>query len=446
MAGYQLTKFGQLQTELSTRLADPNNLFWALPEVAFYVREALQVWQAFSQSYTTKAQLTTSSGTLFYNLTQLLPQLIPTITDRDLIRQIQIHLQEPVSSTSWTGSEQFTYAGVVQAIQNRRDKFILETGLVQTISEVDGPPPPSGLLPLDDNIIDVRRVMWKSRPFGFYSTLWRMDEFAMTGGDPSWASIAGLPSDYSTTLNQPLSIQLMPGPIDAGKVHLITTNSGSALDPATTATVLGIPDDFVWIIKFGVLADLFSQPGPGEDSIRADYCESRWRDGIELARITNFVKLGYQNGTPAFIDSLDELDSFTPTWVSNPSGVPQNLAVGGNIAATNPIPDGVYSLMFDISPNMILPTSVDDYVQVGSEFLDIILDYAQHLARLKEGSLELKSSYRLYQNFVKIAAVENDRLRAASNNFDVLSDRTFRESHEKPRRKSDIAQTELNYE
>lgn len=445
MAGYQTTTFGQLQTELSTRLADPTNHFWSLGELQFYIREALQVWQAFSQFYTNKAQLVTTSGTLFYNITQLIPELTPSITDRDLIQQIQYHLQEPLSPTSWVGSEQFTFQGVVQAIQNRRDRFTVETGLVQTISEIPGPPPPSGLVPLADSIIDVRRVMWKSRPFGFYSILWRMDEFAMTGGNPSWFNIAGLPTDYSTTLNQPLSLQLMPAPIDAGNVHLITVNSGPILNPTSQATVLGVPNDFVWVVKFGALADLFSQPGPGEDPSRAAYCEARWKDGIELARITNFIKFGYQNGMPAFVDALDELDSFTPTWVSGASGVPKNLAVGGNIAATNPIPDGQYSLMFDVIPNMILPAIDDDFVQVGQEFLDIILDYAQHLARFKEGSLELKNSYQLYQNFVKMAAVENDRLRAASNNFDVLSDRSLREAHEKPRRKSDIALQELTY-
>ena len=43
---YTQTTLNQLVTQLSTRLADPNNRFWQVSELQAYVIEALQTWQA----------------------------------------------------------------------------------------------------------------------------------------------------------------------------------------------------------------------------------------------------------------------------------------------------------------------------------------------------------------------------------------------------------------
>lgn len=435
---YALTTFGQLITQLSLRLSDPNYVFWNKTELQAYLTEALRTWQAFSQFYSTKSQFSTTAGTFMYDLYEELPELTPTITDREVIEDIQRFLQEPVNGTAWTGTEQFTYDQVVQAIANRRDRFMMETGLTNSISEVAMSPPTQGVLALNNHTIQVRRAMWKNLD-GMYSLLWLADEYSFLGTNPTWSIDPGLPTDYSTALQQPLSLQVSPPPADLGSVNLITVESGSVLDPANTATVLGIPDDFVWVVKFGALSDLFSTSGPGSDPARAEYCESRWTDGIQLARITNFVELGQQNGVPSFIDSMEELDNADPSWVSSTPGPPSSLVVSGNIAAVSPIPDtGPYSLLFDITPKMIIPTKDEDFVQVGQEFIDIILDYAQHLSSIKVGIEEIKSSFLLYKNFATVASVENDVLRAGAGNFDILSNRSNRGAHENPRRKSDI--------
>lgn len=441
---YTITTFAAFQASLAQRLGDPTNQWWTVQELQFYIREALQVWQAHSQFYSIKAGFQTAPNVLFYDLTSEIPQLTPTITDQELIEQIQIHLQEPISANSWPGTPQFSYDEVVSAIQKRRDQFFLETGLVQAVTEVPAPMPSSGEFPLDDLIIDIRRAMWKDFN-GNYSILWRADEFSFLGANPGWYNTAGIPSDFSTVLQQPLSIQLSPPPADQGFVNILSTNSGLNLEPESVPSILGVPDDFVWVVKFGVLADLVGKAGPGNDSYRADYFESRWHDGIELARITNFVKLGFQNGLPAFVDSMEELDTTHPDWVSNAPGIPDGLALAGNLVATNPIPDGTYSLFFSITPNMVLPQTGRDFIQVGQEFLNIILDYAQHLAQIKEGMAEISQTMGLYKNFMAAAMVENDRLRAAAENFDVLSDRTQKETHQKLRRITDLGLKDLDY-
>ena len=169
-----------------------------------------------------------------------------------------------------------------------------------------------------------------------------------------------------------------------GLVNLFTTNTGGNLNPAGGATILGVPDDLCWIVKFGAMADILGQEGPGQDKERAAYCEQRWSDGIKLARITNYIRFAYINGNPVFLDSMNELDTFNSTWMNQAPGVPQSLALAENIVATLPVANGVSSMGFDIMQKFPIPAPTDP-IQLGQEVLDVIVDYAQHLAVLKEG-------------------------------------------------------------
>ena len=441
---YTHTTFAQLVTSLATRLSDPNKQFWIEAELENYTKEALRVWQAYSQTYSTRINFPTVANTAYYDLFAQ-AGLVPSITDRQMILEIEQHLQEPLSATSWIGSEQFTYPGLVQAIQQRRDKFLLETGMVLTISTPVASPSPVGNITLDQNVLAVVRLMWKSVD-NIYTILWRSDQFTMTGAIPDWMQAPGLPTDYSTVLQHPLTLQLCPPPNDIGSLHIISINAGPTLNPTTTETILGIPDDFCWVVKLGALADIFGQDGPGQDLARAQYFESRWRDGIQLARISNFVKLGYLNGVPQLVGSLAELDQTNPNWPNTTPGTPDTITICGNIIETSPTPDSSpFSAGFDIAPNFPMPTLPGDYIQVSKDTLNIILDYAQHVAAFKEGITDINENMELYKNLVRFAATTNDKLRAASQNFDVLSDRSARDKHFRPIRRSDQDLKELEY-
>ena len=442
MAYSQIT-YSQFQAAISARLNDPTNRFYSAAEVQQYALETLQTWQAFSAFTQERKSITTVAGQFLYDLQALIPDLAPTITDQALIVQIQRHLQEPTSATSWTGSEQFTYPQVVQAVQRRRDKFIVETGLSQALTNmamVSGP----GNIELGDSMIDVVRATWKDLA-GSHYTLFKTDQFALTGASNNWFTGSGVPSDYTMVLATPLMIQVAPPPAANGTLELLTIDSGTDLDPASGATILNVPDDLVWVVKFGALADLFGQDGPGKDSDRQEYCESRWREGIALARLYNIIRFGYVLGSPAFIDSLAELDSFQPNWMNSPNGPTQNLVASGSILGINPPPTAGLTISLDITAKMPLPSLGTDFIQVGKEVVDALVDYAQHLAMLKEGAVELQATVEQYKNLIRMAAVVNDRLRANNNDFDALSDRSLREYHVAPRRKSDISKAELDY-
>ncbi len=443
--GYTQITYDQFVAAISSRLNDVTNRFYRLEEVQQYALETLQTWQAYSAFTQERRSITTVAGVSLYDLTVEIPDLAPTTTDRAMIVQIQRHLQEPTSATSWIGSEQFTYAQVVSSIQRRRDKFIIETGLTQSIS-TQAVLAGGGNVDLADDVIDVVRAVWIDLA-GTRYILSKADQFALTGASQSWFTVPGVPSDYTTVLATPLNLQISPPPAANGTLEFLTINSGPDLNPGTlgSATILGVPDDFCWVVKFGVLADLFGQDGPGKDTSRQQYCESRWKEGIALARIYNVLRFGYVLGAPANIDSLAELDAVQVNWVNSANGPTENLVASGTVLGVNPPPTVGLTISLDLTAKMPLPVVGGDYIQVGKEVVDALADYAQHLAMLKEGSGELEATVEQYKNLVRMAAVTNDRLRANNNDFDALSDRSLRQYHEAPRRKSDIDKTELDY-
>lgn len=433
---YSQVTFQQLVTQFSLRLGDPDFKFWIEAEMESYLIESLRAWQAMSAYLSVDVTVPLVPNAVLTDLIPVVPQLAPSVTDRDLIADICRSLQEPIAVTGWVGSEQFTYEQVVTSIQRRLDKFLLETGIRLTVSEQAAS---GSSADLDDAVIDVRRAMWKTSD-GVYSVMWKADPIQMAAGAPTWNSTSSSinpPTDYTVGLQLPLNMEFTPQPTVAGSLALVTINSRPDLDPANTTTILGIPDDLCWIVKFGALADILSSDGPGEDLTRAQYCEARWSDGIRLARVVNFVRHAFVNGRPAFIDSVSEMDQAMPNWVSDLAGAPQHLAVMQNILASSPITDNSNpTLVLDITPKFPVP-ALTDFVQLGKENLDVIMDYAEHLAHFKEGMSEISTSLQLYKNFVTLAAVQNDRLRQVVKTFDVMGGNTTREKHTNLRRTSD---------
>jgi hypothetical protein len=196
---------------------------------------------------------------------------------------------------------------------------------------------------------------------------------------------------------------------------------------------MGIPDDFTWAVKFGALADLLGKDGQSYDPARAEYCEQRWQEGIELASIsTSVIDCQISNVTKP-IAALYELEAFAPNW-QNETGTPDRCFLAGlNIIGFHKVPNAVSSVSLDILRNAPIPTGDADYLEVGREELEAILLYAQHLASFKMHGEEFKSTFKHYKNFWGLARRRNSRLAASARNFAVLNDRAEREEEGRPR-------------
>lgn len=440
---YSHTNWGQLKTQLASRLGDSGSVFWTDTELGVWLTEALRTFGVLSAFWRARSQFSTTAGTAFYDITTqasgsptLASLLGYTVTDRDAVQQIQYALLESASSQSaWTGTEQFTLNDLRYAIQRRRDQFLSDTGCVLTRSVVNVNSPSIGRQQLTDTIIDVRRAAWVGlSPFNYYTSLWRDDERGLTLADQTWDTDPRTPQAYSIMAPPPLELQLAPIPITNGQLDLITVNSGAALDPASSATVLGIPDDLTPAIKWGALSDLLSLDGPARDQARADYCETRYQQYVQLARLMSCIVSAEINGVPTIPDTLYNLDAGVNDWQNN-AGTPDLLAVAGlNLVSLYKVPDGVYSVTLDVVRKAPIPTTDATHVQVGREQLDTILDYAEHLALFKIAGSEFNASQAQADRFLLQSITYNQRLSASARYVIAAGATSQREKSYRPRR------------
>lgn len=449
---YAYLQLSGMLTELANRLDDPNNVYWSQSELTIYIQEALRTWQSLSGYWRGRMVFDTSASVPFYDLTQQTGTLIPfTLTDSALASEILYHLLEPqLSAGSYVGSDMFSLDDITKAMERRRNQFLVETGMVLSVSTIGIGALPARRVSLIDSVIDVRRCCliepqgpygvgnYGAGPYGGTSVkypLWRTNEFGAQSFAPGWALNPTDPTTgYSVATTPPLTITLIPPQQNPAQLELITLNAGASLNPSA-GVLLGIPDNLVWVLKWGAMADLLSKAGQAQDLTRAAYCEQRWEEGIKIARIHTSAVWGAIDGQETFIGSIEGLDAFNPTWEAS-IAPPTNLSLGSwNLLAASPVPDtSSHSIRLDVVQNAPVPVNANDYVQVGREELDVIFDYSEHLAEFKIGGGEFIDTAYLYDNMLRLAGVYNERLLAQVDYAKAMSNRAQREEVLRPRR------------
>lgn len=405
----------EAQTELASRLNDSSYIRWLAPELDLYLTEALRTWNAWTARSRMRGSFTTVANQTFYDLPTVVPSARAyTVTNWDLIADMQYALLEPAAAGgSWTGTDQFTLDQLTQAIQRRRNQFLRETGIVLTSSSTLYTSPSSdGRLALDERLLNIRRAAWTPVATQLRSALTRTTEWAGNNFMPAWPTNTQSPYAYSVAVTPPLTLQLIPPATGDGTLDLLALQSGDPVDPLI-AQPLGIPDDFCWVVKYGALADVLNDDALTLDPARAQYCEQRWQEGLEIARRTPVTLTARINDVPVPIAAISDADSYSPLWDLIP-GVPKRvLLTGGNLVALWPPPqtsgsDGAgtqWSITLDLVRNMPVPSAPADVLQIAPDIYDSILDLAQHLALFKEGPTQLEQSLQLLERAQRAAGI-----------------------------------------
>lgn len=428
---YQHTTWAQLKTALALRLTDPNNLYWTDGELGLYLTETLRTWNVLTGFYRDTGTLNTTSAVPFYDLTTLTngddtPLLSYTATDQTIVKYIQYHLLEPVTGNSWTGSEQFTLSDITNAIQKRLNQLLADTGCVVTRTNNIALAANVPSLFLSDKIIAIRRLAFIDGTVGAVHPLLPTDILSQRNFASENLYTPGDVYTYSSASARPTEIIFVPPSSQPGTLDLVAVQTGAILDP-TTGVLLGIPDDYIWAIKWGALADLLAKDGPANDHPRSAYCERRYQLGVELLKIAPTVVNAEINGVSLDTDSLTNMDAFNSNWQTSLS-LPDSIATIRTLTALSPCPDGVYSIEFDVVAKAPIPAGIlnqttlndSDYVQIGREQLDAVIDYAEHLATFKMGGDEFRSTLKGAENFFNAALAYNERLTAMNPNILTL--------------------------
>lgn len=258
--------------------------------------------------------------------------------------------------------------------------------------------------------------------------------------DDSWAEQSfnrgylqqpsGTPSTYLLSTEPPISFDVDTTPLPGGNYELLTVEANSS-----TGLGILVPDDWVHVIKWGALADLLSRESNAKDSLRASYCEQRYRMGLALLASAPALLAMRIGNVPLQVDAVHGADLYNTNWQAAAPGTPATaLHAGLNKLALSPTPDiGPYSLTATVVQNAPVPTADGDPVQVARDDLDVILDYAQHLAAFKMGGQEFLATIPLLQRFMKKAEVYGLKLAGLGEYTSVLYALSQRENQMNPR-------------
>lgn len=134
--------------------------------------------------------------------------------------------------------------------------------------------------------------------------------------------------------------------------------------------------------------------------------------------ITSSMRVAF-NGIPLTPSTIADLDAGRKSWESETTAsggdvptTPTLWGIGGlNLISIWPA-DAVGGNSLTIDGVAATPQFVNDasFADIGTEELNAILDYCQHIATFKEGGAEFEATIPLMQSFLKNAGIRNSML------------------------------------
>jgi hypothetical protein len=406
--------------QLAQRLNDPTYQFWVYDELLTYISQSLR--QFNSLTWTWRQDFTYNDPLNIWNSLGSLPSSprLRTITDVEVYAELEYMLLEPSNLTgTWTGTNQFNLSVISQALQRRRDEMIQIGNLNQSLMTGIPIVPNTIRTELPDNIIDVERVRYIPAT-GSPNTLYRDDTVASEWYEaPLYQLNPGTPQTFSLSSEPPLSWQVDIAPNQPGTYEAIVLQSGAPFNPPTP-TLVGIPDDLIWVLEYGALADLLGQESEATDRERSAYALKRYQDGLQLMMKSPWIELGKINGVAVSLDSIVSMDRYSPEFDSNPTGFGPVIVVGGQDFIGAPVGSGVGVTVLGSAPIL---DSTNTYIQVSRSDADIMFDLAQARAAFKQGGAEFMAALEIEKRALLACAAENTRLKSLGAFSDVIDQR-----------------------
>ena len=199
------------------------------------------------------------------------------VTDQDQLTEVQLRLIEDstFSSGLWSTTEVLGY------FSRRQSQFLAQTGIVAAIARLDWiPGQPDHDLPED--WLATRLARWHDTLSGTATPLPQSDVFELDHLDQQNTLTPGLPEAIRDSDLETRRVTLAPPPANPGYVELLYIAVGELLDGS--GIFFTVPDAFVPYLTYGVLADMLSKDGRGQDLLRARYCAQRYDEGTALAQ------------------------------------------------------------------------------------------------------------------------------------------------------------------
>jgi hypothetical protein len=392
---YTHTSLTSARIWLAEKLGDTSLVFWTGNELDRYIQEAIRILNCLTGFHRTRTSFTTVANQAIYDLTTTsgpTTHLSHTVTGSEAMLQLSYHLLEPASSgTTWNGGPMFPSAAAAQALIRRRNMFLVDTlcYLKHTTIAATTPLTDGRVSGLDQDYAYFHRLAWKDAN-GKYTQMWPEDELVATASRRNWNTPSDPPYAWSVVASPQLSLQLIPHIATSGTLDVIVLETSSNL-----GSVLGIPDDYLWAVKYGAMADLLMHEGPARDPDRAEWCAEMYQLGVRLASKHPCVLSAEISGQPLIMSNLHSLDASRAGWQGKPAATPDAIASAGLnlIALAYPPRSSTVTVELDIVAKATVPTvSSAENLQVREDQLGAVLQWAAHIALLKCSGAEFKAS------------------------------------------------------
>jgi hypothetical protein len=416
---YSWLPFSQAVVALSQRLYDSGMVFTVDAEQKIYLRQALRMFNALTCTW--KQDYAFNPSTPWNSLGSLTgsPRL-RTLTDTDCYTQMEHMLLEPASGGTWTGTPQFDIGTMASALQRCRDEVLKVSNCNQQLVANIPSAPNTRRTALPDNVIEVARVRFiPAVGYGNPVALYRDDTVAQEFYEPGFWQESGTPQTFMLSSEPPLAWNVDLAPNVPGSYEAVELQSGTQFAPPAS-TLLNVPDDFMWVLIWGALADLLGRESEATDRQRSDYCLKRYLDGLTLLLKTPWIMLAKINGQAVTNVSIANADRYSPGWDLNSSAMPFIVTGGVDFFAC---PAGGNSIGLTVLGNAPVPVFDDDPVQVSRANWDTVLDLAQVLAGFKMGGEEFQDLQEVEQRAIQACAAENSRLKSTGAFSDILMQR-----------------------
>lgn len=432
---FSFITFGDAKAQLAQKLNNqPVNGFWSDAELGVYIKEALMFWNVLTSywpqdySFTLTPPLASDWSLLNDTSTGTSPRA-QTLTVGDLYTILCYHLQER-SVTNLTGM--FTLDDFQTAIQQVRDEILQATAANMGVLEGIEVTPGTNRTYLPDTTLDVRRMRYEGNDSGVTNTLVKGDSNSFLRFRPDYRQQTGTPGRFDILGSPPLALTVDVAPNESNAIELLVMNAGAAVTSA--ADPLQIPDDWMPVLKWGVLFELLSKEAESTDHGRANYAKKRYEEGTRAISSQPWLLNGFLNGQAVDIVPVIGKDRNSYNWQDNASAWPSIVVGGVDLIAPCPIPTAdAISITLTMVGNAPIPVADGDFIQAPRDVLDALLDYAQHLAGWKIGGDEAFEEEPQYQQFVQYVMSVNSRLALSGIFATDLRPSTSRQELEDPR-------------
>ena len=471
----------QLGARLAAPLTDPPTSLWSATEGKNYIFRALQIFNVLTNTWRT--DFTFNSPNLWNSLGSLAgsPRL-RTATDIESYKMLEWYLLEPPSGGAWTGTNQFSISDLSNALQSRRNEVLQISACNDVLLQNLPLTPNTRRTFLPDTTLDCIRVrylaldtspaatgvsgansitvssstniaagqlvsgtgiaLWAtvtsvsgttvtlslpntaavSGVINFYTPndLYRDDTVALEWYEsPLYQLPSGTPQTFQLSSEPPLSFDVDITPNQPGVYEALVSQSGTPFAPPA-ATLLGIPDDFAYLLEYAALSDLLGRESEAKDTQRSAYFAKRYLDGLQVMQKTPWIMLGSVNGVACSVDSLSDLDQYDVGWDSTPSDFGPVIVIAGVDTFASPVGSSIGITCLGNAP---LLDSSGTYLQISRDQWDQVLNEAQFLASVKLGGAEFMAATELDKQFILFCSQENSRLKSTGAFSDVIDQR-----------------------